>query len=164
MSAKDALTEVGSSNPNSSALGAITSDKDVLYLLCDYAEKVFFCKGKRWRKGKQTSGTFLLMDKLAGICFSLSVQLLSLACKIALKPPCWSTFFEDFIFFCNTVRDVSGFEPSFAEIFRLDVSRVLLAALIGSVLSPSLRVFFAVGIGVMFLVTAMLHGVDVVVC
>lgn len=52
----------------------------------------------------------------------------------------------------------------YAEIFSLDVSRVLLAALIGSVLSPSLRVFFAVGIGVMFLVTAMLHGVDVVVC
>lgn len=152
-----------------------------------------FCKGKWWRKGKQTSGTFLFIDKLTGICFSVSVEL-SLDCKIALKPPCWFTVFEYFKFFCNTVWGVSGFVPSFlhlkhvidcswqknekvwylknlkeklvcyAEVFRLDVSKRLLAALIGSALSPSLRVFFAVGIGATFLGMAMLRGVDVAIC
>lgn len=54
--------------------------------------------------------------------------------------------------------------PSFAEIFKLDVSRRLLTALIGSVLSPSLTVFFAVGIGAAFLGMAMLRVVDAVIC
>lgn len=52
----------------------------------------------------------------------------------------------------------------YAEIFKLDVSRRLLTALIGSVLSPSLTVFFAVGIGAAFLGMAMLHVVDAVIC
>lgn len=52
----------------------------------------------------------------------------------------------------------------YAEIFKRDVSRRFLAALIGSVLSPWLRVLFAVGIGAMFLGMAMLHGTDAAIC